>query len=48
METENGKRKRKTETENGNGKRKFVLLGRQTLNGDQRLLSQQTAHLWIK
>ncbi len=27
---------------NGNGKRKFVFLGRQTRNGSQRLLHQQT------
>jgi hypothetical protein len=27
---------------NGNGKRKFVFLGRQPINGNQRLLCQQT------
>jgi hypothetical protein len=27
---------------NGNGKRKFVFLGRQTINGNRRLLFQQT------
>ncbi len=38
-----------TENRNGklpllsaNGKRKFVFLGRQTINGNQRLLCQQT------
>jgi hypothetical protein len=41
--------KRKTEAAifglfaaNGNGKRKFVFLGRQTINGNRRLLFQQT------
>jgi hypothetical protein len=28
--------------ENGNGKQKFVFLGRQTINGNQGLLFQQT------
>jgi hypothetical protein len=36
------------QTETGNGKHKFVFCGRQTINGNRRLLFWKGAHLCVK